>query len=116
MLLIYGHLTEIIVEDERSPMPAGFGIGANSPVTNSNGNGLSDDSVYIIAGNGRNFNNGNGANANTNGPNVPVISTPMCTLELQVSKKLQGHCIRLGKSGHGCVSGEHMIPYHPDCM
>lgn len=40
----------------------------------------------------------------------------LCTIEIPVVKKYTGHCIRLGKKGKGCVAGEHIIPYHLDCL
>lgn len=53
-------------------------------------------------------------NVNGNG------GTMGCSVEFQVMKKLPGRCVRLGgKNGgrvYGCVSGNHMIPFHPDCL
>lgn len=40
-----------------------------------------------------------------------------CRIEFQVTKVLPGWCTRLGRSsGRACVSGNHLIPFHPDCM
>lgn len=41
-----------------------------------------------------------------------------CSVEFQVMKKIPGRCVRLGgkNGGRGCVSGNHIIPFHPDCM
>lgn len=42
-----------------------------------------------------------------------------CSVEFQVMKKLPGRCVRLGGrngGGRGCVSGNHIIPFHPDCL
>ncbi|KAJ6647591.1 hypothetical protein Bhyg_02814 [Pseudolycoriella hygida] len=45
------------------------------------------------------------------------IGTSGCSVEFQVMKKFPGRCVRLGKNGgHGCVSGNHIIPFHPDCL
>lgn len=42
----------------------------------------------------------------------------ICSVEFQVMKKLPGRCVRLGGKGggRGCVSGNHIIPFHPDCL
>lgn len=39
-----------------------------------------------------------------------------CSVEFQVMKKIPGRCVRLGGRGRGCVSGSHIIPFHPDCL
>ncbi len=41
-----------------------------------------------------------------------------CSVEFQVMKKLPGRCVRLGgkNGGRGCVSGNHLVPFHPDCL
>lgn len=45
------------------------------------------------------------------------IGTMGCIVEFQVMQKFPGRCVRLGKSGgRGCVSGNHIIPFHPDCL
>lgn len=45
------------------------------------------------------------------------ISSSGCSVEFQVMKKFPGRCVRLGKNGgRGCVSGNHIIPFHPDCL
>lgn len=126
---IYGaHITEIILEDE--PMPAGFGIAVNGGSTASDGLLPSrDDSVYIISGSSNNFaarGKSNGATTasatsaatNNNSQNAPFGMLPqqLCTIEIPVVKKYTGHCVRLGKKGKGCVAGEHIIPYHLDCL
>lgn len=55
---------------------------------------------------------------NNNLQSAPFGSVPqqLCTIEIPVVKKYTGHCIRLGKKGKGCVAGEHIIPYHLDCL
>lgn len=124
MQQIYGsHITEIILEDE--PMPAGLGIGVNG---GGAGVGIDvitatrDDSIYILRDSGDNNNfaaraNSNGAAAVTNNlQNVPLGTEQLCTIEIPIIKKYIGHCIRLGKKGKGCVAGEHIIPYHLDCL
>lgn len=127
---IYGaHITEIILDDE--PMPAGFGIGVNGGGTSNDGHLTTrDDSVYIISGSNnfaaRGTNNGATAAAtsatsaaiNNNLQNAPFGMLPqqLCSIEIPVVKKYTGHCVRLGKKSKGCVAGEHIIPYHLDCM
>lgn len=50
-----------------------------------------------------------------NGGNA--FGTSGCNVEFQVMKKFPGRCVRLGKNGgRGCVSGNHIIPFHPDCL
>lgn len=41
---------------------------------------------------------------------------PGCSVEFQVMKKIPGRCVRLGGRSRGCVSGSHIIPFHPDCL
>lgn len=44
-------------------------------------------------------------------------SSGHCRIELQVMKVMPGRCERLGKGNNrACVSGNHLIPFHPDCM
>lgn len=118
------HITEIILDDE--PIPE------------------RDESIYFISSKSNKFaargtNNGNGLvtamplttavnnnkissnNNNNNLQNPPFgiaaqTSQQSCTIEIPVVKKYAGHCIRLGKKGKGCVAGEHIIPYHLDCL
>lgn len=127
VMQIYGaHITEIIVDEE--PMPAGFGGDGSS----GSGNGASSNGggVYIISGSSNNFaarttTNGNGAPTTTaavnnnnlqNGAPFGMMPQQLCTIEIPVVKKFAGHCVRLGKKGKGCVAGEHIIPYHLDCL
>lgn len=43
--------------------------------------------------------------------------TGQCRIEFQVTKVMPGWCTRLGRgSGRACISGNHMIPFHPECM
>lgn len=40
-----------------------------------------------------------------------------CRIEYQVTKVIPGWCTRLGRgSGRACVSGTHLVPFHPECM
>lgn len=131
MQQIYGaHITEIIVDEE--PMPAGFSGSGGGGARNDAIAATRDDTVYIISGSSNNLaaratssGNGNGAataaavvNNNNNLQNAPFGMVPpqMCTIEIPVVKKYTGHCIRLGKKGKGCVAGEHIMPYHFDCL
>lgn len=130
MVQIYGaHITEIIL-DEEEPIPAGFGSGGNGgTASDAMAATVRDDSIYIISGSSNNFaarttNNGNGgattaaAVNNINLQNAPFGMMPqqLCTIEIPVVKKYTGHCVRLGKRGKGCVTGDHIIPYHLDCL
>lgn len=48
---------------------------------------------------------------------VNGVGSTGCNVEFQVMKKFPGRCVRLGKNGgRGCVSGNHIIPFHPDCL
>lgn len=49
----------------------------------------------------------------------PAAALPsgQCNIQVQVFKMVPGRCMRLGLSGsHGCVSGNHIAPFHRDCM
>lgn len=39
-----------------------------------------------------------------------------CHIEFQVTKRAIGHCMKLGKTGKGCVSGTYIYPYHSECL
>lgn len=40
-----------------------------------------------------------------------------CNVEFQVPKIYPGRCMKLGKNGaYGCVAGNHIVPFHQDCM
>ncbi|CAL7936369.1 unnamed protein product [Xylocopa violacea] len=39
-----------------------------------------------------------------------------CLIEYQVTRKKTGKCMKLGHSVTGCVSGDYMNPFHPDCF
>ncbi|KAK5643950.1 hypothetical protein RI129_007795 [Pyrocoelia pectoralis] len=43
----------------------------------------------------------------------PVIKTINID---RIIKKITGHCIKLGRSTRGCVSGNYLHAFHPDCM
>lgn len=40
----------------------------------------------------------------------------LCHVEYQVMKRVRGHCIKLGTSSRGCVAGNYLQPFHPECM
>lgn len=69
-----------------------------------------EDEVLIVATNTGNI--GGSVVAATN----IAAGQIACTVEFQVMKKYPGHCVRLGKSGRGCVAGNHIVPFHPDCF
>lgn len=39
-----------------------------------------------------------------------------CHVEYQVTKRVLGHCMKLGKTARGCVAGNYLEPFHPECM
>lgn len=39
-----------------------------------------------------------------------------CHVEYQVMKRVVGHCMKLGRSARGCVAGNYLHPFHPECM
>ncbi|XP_076761033.1 uncharacterized protein LOC143429353 [Xylocopa sonorina] len=39
-----------------------------------------------------------------------------CLIEYQVTRKRTGKCMKLGHDVTGCVSGDYMDPFHPDCF
>lgn len=41
---------------------------------------------------------------------------PPCHMEYQVVKRVVGHCIRMGRSARGCVAGNYLSPFHPECV
>lgn len=144
-LMVYGHITEIILEDNPSLLPAGFGYN-NVPKAallqaQSNGNGVNEEVLYAVSGSALESEMGNVVAANRNSKHIGIVpsntgnnlantgggsgignsgtataNTQICTVELQVLKKYPGRCVRLGKTGHGCVSGSHIIPFHSECM
>lgn len=38
-----------------------------------------------------------------------------CHMEYQVVKRVVGHCMKLGRSAKGCVAGNYLHPFHPEC-
>ena len=39
-----------------------------------------------------------------------------CHMEFQVMKRVTGHCVKIGKTTRGCVSGTYIHPFHHDCL
>ncbi|XP_012344013.1 uncharacterized protein LOC105735914 [Apis florea] len=39
-----------------------------------------------------------------------------CQIEYQIIKKRAGKCVKLSRGVTGCVSGDYMNPFHPDCF
>lgn len=101
------HIMEIILEEEPPSVGAATlrGTAAGQPPLSSppRSSGILEFEE----------NAGGGGNVNAN----PVSNT-QCNIEFQVMKVFPGHCMRLGRNGggRGCVSGNHIIPFHPDCM
>ncbi|CAD1478323.1 unnamed protein product [Heterotrigona itama] len=40
----------------------------------------------------------------------------ICQMEYQVTKKMPGKCFKLSRGITGCVSGDYVNPFHPDCF
>lgn len=40
-----------------------------------------------------------------------------CRIEYQITESVEGRCERLGRGdARACVSDEHMVPFHPECL
>ncbi|XP_056648344.1 uncharacterized protein LOC130452877 [Diorhabda sublineata] len=48
--------------------------------------------------------------------NVPIEESSPCHMEYQVMKKVVGTCVRLGRTARGCVAGNYLHPFHPECI
>ncbi|XP_017756970.1 PREDICTED: uncharacterized protein LOC108548510 [Eufriesea mexicana] len=48
--------------------------------------------------------------------NSDNIDNRICQIEYQVTRKKTGKCLRLGHEVIGCVSGDYMDLFHPDCF
>lgn len=101
------HIMEIILEEEPPMVVAATlpGTVAGQPLLSSppRNSGILEFEENL----------GGGGSANSN-----PVSNAQCNIEFQVMKVFPGHCMRLGRNGggRGCVSGNHIIPFHPDCM
>lgn len=102
-MMTFGHIAGIILEDEQTLLPPpAIGMGATTTTSTTNGIRI-DDEVLVVATN--------------SGGNIAIGNSQItCTVEFQVMKKYPGHCVRLGKNGRGCVAGNHIVPFHPDCF
>lgn len=47
---------------------------------------------------------------------IPGEENTACHMEYQVMKRVVGQCVKLGRSAKGCVAGNYLHPYHPECM
>lgn len=47
---------------------------------------------------------------------IPGEQDIACHMEYQVMKRVVGRCVKLGRSAKGCVAGNYVHPYHPECM
>lgn len=47
---------------------------------------------------------------------IPGEENTACHMEYQVMKRVVGQCIKLGRTTKGCVAGNYLHPYHPECM
>lgn len=123
-IMTFGHITGIILEDEPVLLPSSaLSMSGTSTISganamrfgNSNAAGgapaNTEDEVLIVATNTGNIGTNGGSGAN----NIAAGQTA-CTVEFQVMKKYPGRCVRLGKSVRGCVAGNHIVPFHPDCF
>ncbi|XP_017887558.1 uncharacterized protein LOC108629421 [Ceratina calcarata] len=39
-----------------------------------------------------------------------------CQIEYQITRKRAGKCVKVRDGVIGCVSGDYMNPFHPDCF
>ncbi|XP_029032579.1 uncharacterized protein LOC114871168 isoform X1 [Osmia bicornis bicornis] len=39
-----------------------------------------------------------------------------CQIEYQVTRKRSGKCMQISNGITGCISGEYIDPFHPDCF
>ncbi|XP_031828227.1 uncharacterized protein LOC116425126 [Nomia melanderi] len=44
------------------------------------------------------------------------VGNQLCEIEYQVTRKRIGKCVKLSHGLNGCISGEYMNPFHPDCF
>lgn len=99
------HIMEIILEEEPPMVGAAASAAAGQPPLSSppRSSGILEFEENV----------GGGASVNVN-----PVTNAQCNIEFQVMKVFPGHCMRLGRNGggRGCVSGNHIIPFHPDCM
>lgn len=47
---------------------------------------------------------------------IPGEENTACHMEYQVMKRVVGQCVKLGRTAKGCVAGNYLHPYHPECM
>ena len=98
VLPVNGHLAELLFEDEPSAIPPWA----------SRSNAVTDfqDEPIIVQG--------------VNNPNEHIITNQVaptqCHVEFQVMKRVAGRCMKLGKNSRGCVSGNYIHPFHPQCL
>ncbi|XP_017783963.1 PREDICTED: uncharacterized protein LOC108567796 isoform X1 [Nicrophorus vespilloides] len=45
-----------------------------------------------------------------------TVGSSVCHMEYQVVKRVVGRCIKLGRAARGCVAGNYLHPFHPECM
>lgn len=102
------HIMEIILEEEPPMVQAAIPPGSPSSTSSSSPPSRTAGILEFE----ENMAGGNVANTN------PALSNGQCNIEFQVLKVYPGHCMRLGRNGggRGCVSGNHIVPFHPDCM
>lgn len=47
---------------------------------------------------------------------VDEVEGGICHVEFQVMKRAVGKCMKIGRTVRGCVSGNYVHPFHPECM
>ncbi|XP_076622668.1 uncharacterized protein LOC143342547 [Colletes latitarsis] len=40
----------------------------------------------------------------------------LCQIEYQMTRRRAGKCVKIGNGMTGCISGDYMNPFHPDCF
>ncbi|XP_017783973.1 PREDICTED: uncharacterized protein LOC108567796 isoform X2 [Nicrophorus vespilloides] len=66
---------------------------------------IDDDSPVVVK-----------TNAVTAGETDETVGSSVCHMEYQVVKRVVGRCIKLGRAARGCVAGNYLHPFHPECM
>ncbi|XP_018900262.1 uncharacterized protein [Bemisia tabaci] len=50
------------------------------------------------------------------GNSIEVSSDIPCHMDVQVTKRVTGHCVSLGHATRGCIAGSYLHPFHHECL